>query len=141
MTFAPANSPRRIAKNTPARIVLVSTVREFATAHRPELLTESILHDLGDRAVFLHDGRLENRLFDMLPETGAPTEDTEWVLDELEDYAVEHADELETVLGTPTSHGRLEWGLHLDATRAEVQAAFERDAFEVRTFTGAAPAV
>lgn len=126
------------AAGTPSgpRVALVTTVRAFATAHRAEFLTDDVIGALADRALFMHDGRLSNTVFDALPETGEVNEDAEYILDELEDFAAESADELAALLGPGPKGRRLEWGLHTEAAFEDVVAQLQRDGFEIKGFPG-----
>ena len=114
--------------------MLVSTVGAFATTHRAEFLTDDVTRALIDRAVFVHDARFENALFDALPEKGDPSEDAEFILDELEDFAAENGETLEALLGPGPAGRALEWGLHAEAVYADVVAQFQREGFEVKDF-------
>lgn len=136
------STPRKPAapKSAPTgpKIVLVSTVRAFATTHRAEFLTDDVVRDLAERAVFVHDARFENTLFTALPERGETTEDAEFILDELEDFAAEYGDELEALLGPGPAGRALEWGLHAEAAYADVVAQFQKEGFEVKDFPAGA---
>lgn len=137
------STPRKTAKPaasapTGPKIVLVTTVRAFATTHRAEFLTDDVVRDLAERALFVHDARFENTLFKALPEKGEATEDAEFILDELEDFAAEHGDDLEALLGPGPAGRALEWGLHAEAAYADVVAQFQKDGFEVKDFPAGA---
>ena len=129
----PRSAPKPPAPAGP-KVVLVSTVRAFAPAHRAEFLTDDVIGALADRAVFVHDARHQNTLFSALPERGEADEDSEFILDELEDFAAEQGETLEALLGPGPKARALEWGLHAEAPFADVVAQFERDGFTVLDF-------
>ncbi|MCK6572889.1 hypothetical protein L6V77_17550 [Myxococcota bacterium] len=134
-TAARAKTGASDASATP-RVALVTTVRAFAAAHRAEFLTEDVIGALAERALFLHDGRVANTVFDALPESGEVDEDAEYILDELEDFAAESADEIAALLGPGPKGRRLEWGLHTEAAYDDVVAQLQRDGFEIKPFPG-----
>lgn len=133
---APRKTGATAGKAAPVgpKLVLVSTVRAFATTHRAEFLTEDVIGALADRAVFIHDARHSNTLFSALPEQGDGGEEAECILDELEDFAAEQGEALEALLGPGPKGRALEWGLHAEAAYADVVAQFERDGFTVKDF-------
>lgn len=129
----PRKRPARPAPVTP-KIVLLTTVGDFAATRRPALSADEALQGLRDRALFIHDAQHENTLFDALPEKGDPTEAVESILDELEDFAAEYGEVIENLLG-PGQEGRaLEWGLHAEASLADVTAQFQREGFQIQAF-------
>jgi hypothetical protein len=132
----PVATARRPTTAPTPRIALVSTVRAFAAAHRAEFLTDDVIGDLADRALFIHDARHRNTLFDALPESGETGEDAEYILDELEDFAAESADELAALLGPGPKGRKLEWGLHAEAAYEDVVAQLRRDGFEIKGLPG-----